>query len=151
MKSFHLLIDTREKTPLEFLDPHILSVAREGMKTGDYTTSDLKDILCIERKRGANELATNICEDRFWREMGRLKEFPHKHIVCEFDWDHVCYYPEFENMPPWKKNKIRIKPAFLISRLAKIVDMGIELHFCEDREKAAKKICDIIQGVYANL
>lgn len=65
-----VVIDTREKKPLEF--PHLQAVS-DTMQTGDYGLQGLPDF-CVERKSIADMVNSLTGErERFWRELERLR------------------------------------------------------------------------------
>ena len=68
-----LIQDTREQTPLQFLN---LPVIVAGLTTGDYSVRGLEDDLCIERK-SLPDLYGSLTSgrERFMRELHRMRSY----------------------------------------------------------------------------
>lgn len=91
----------------------------------------------MERKASVAELAKNITEDRFWREMSRLREFPHKFLLCEFSLNEVLQYPVGSDVPRKRWRYIRVRPPFILAKLSELqIDYGISVVFAGSRENA---------------
>ena len=80
MKSkVHVIRDTREqKTGNGWWFPESSLCAGtvvQTLKSGDYTLEGFEETFVIERKSGTAEIAQNINEGRFVRELERLEEF----------------------------------------------------------------------------
>lgn len=108
-----IIQDTREKNPWIFMD----DVKVEKLKCGDYTTSSLYEILRIERKASTAELYMNLGKktnkDRFYREIEKLKQFPHAFIVCEFPESYLYSFPEKSGIPQKQVSTLRMSSAYL--------------------------------------
>lgn len=74
-----LVVDSREKTPLEF--EHCQSV-QGTLQSGDYSIQGLEDSFCVERKTLA-DLAGSLTRERerFMREMHRLRGFSNAYLL----------------------------------------------------------------------
>lgn len=74
-----LLIDSREKTPLQFWH---CKYKEATLQTGDYSAEGLEERLCIERK-SVPDLAGSLTHERerFMREMHRANGFPNKYLL----------------------------------------------------------------------
>jgi hypothetical protein len=68
--------------------------AEYKLETGDYSLDGYEDIFTIERKGCVGEFKTNLCEDRFYRELERLAEFKYAYIILEFEMDDILRYPD---------------------------------------------------------
>ena len=77
----NIICDTREQKPLTFNEYEDVFTIRKGLKTGDYTVEGFEDRLCIERKQSVSEIASNITQKRFTKELERMAEFPHSFLV----------------------------------------------------------------------
>lgn len=140
-----IIVDTREKTPWEFEK----STSRK-LDTGDYSVEGYEDKICIERKKSVNEISRNIVNDAFWREMERMKEIPHRVIICEFSQQDVIQYPR--NVSFAFRSKIKIGGKFIMSRLRKIQDeYGIEIQFCHNSNIAKTYATDWLTEKYERL
>lgn len=136
-RSFAVAIDTREKKPWELLDPKIIEHEVRKLDTGDYTVIGLEDKLCIDRKASVSEIATNITQKRFVKELERIKEFPHAFIIIEATAQELLDYPHSSDLPPKVKNKIRINGKFLMKCLTKMqIKYGFNVIFAGDRDTA---------------
>jgi len=117
----NIIIDTRErKNPWQFLNTSS-TVCYHKLDTGDYTVEGLEDILCIERKASVAEIAQNVTDDRFKRELERMQEFPYKFIILEFDYRHIDDFPEGSDLPQKIMKNIRTKGPFIIKCLSRIM------------------------------
>ena len=115
-----IIIDTREKTPWYFNSTSATTTFRK-LDTGDYSIDGYEDILCIERKKSVSEIANNITDPRFKRELERMAEFKHKILILEFDYRHIDAFPEGSDIPPKLKKRVRIKGPFIIKCLSRII------------------------------
>ena len=52
--------DTREKQGWDFIFYDNIDIVDQKLDCGDYTTESLKDIVVIERKASATEIANNL-------------------------------------------------------------------------------------------
>jgi ERCC4-type nuclease len=87
-----ILVDSREKNPFKFR----ASASLEGtevvkLDAGDYAIKGHEDLVCIERKQSATELAGNLGKNRarFEREMERMQSFKFKYIIVEDHWSSI--------------------------------------------------------------
>jgi len=125
-----IIIDTREQQPWLFVTKSANIISRK-LDTGDYSIDGWEDKFCIERKKSVSELAKNIVEDRFERELERMSEFLYPFILLEFDYNDIAMYPEGSNLPKRVKSKIRIKEPFIKKRLCEIqIKYNIHIIFC---------------------
>ena len=120
-----ILKDTREQKGWTF-DEVEGNVAVGKLDTGDYTVEGFEGVLCVERKGTFAELAGNLVEDRFWRELERMSKFKHPYVICEFELKDIVNYPY--NMGPLK-DKIKIKGSFLLKKIVEAELMGIRFVF----------------------
>lgn len=74
-----LLVDTREKKPLQF---SYLPAESATLYTGDYSVKGLEECFAVERKSLA-DLAGSLTRerDRFMREMHRLRGYPCAYLL----------------------------------------------------------------------
>lgn len=145
---FQVLKDTREKDGWDFPeDTFCKGTILTTIKTGDYAIKGLEDIACIERKGSIAEFAHNITEDRFERQLERMKEFPHAFIILEFDMFDIINYPNSAKLPPWVKNKIKMKGDAILSKFMEYqIKYGVNIILAGfDGDKVAyrlfKKLC----------
>lgn len=89
----------------------------KGLKTGDYTLEGFENDFVIERKSGTAEIAQNINEGRFIRELERLEEFKYPFLIAECTWDDVLAFPAQSGIPQRVWPKLRVKNTFILRRL----------------------------------
>ena len=79
---FNVIRDTREQKNFWLFANYdeVVNVIDQKLDTGDYTIEGLEENLCIERKHSISELAKNIAEDRFERELERMSKFYYSYL-----------------------------------------------------------------------
>lgn len=80
----NLIVDTQEKTPLDFTDTPGVTTTRAGLMSGDYSILGMEEEFSIERKSLADlvrSLASTAARERFRRELHRLRGFNYAEIV----------------------------------------------------------------------
>jgi len=147
---FNVLIDNKEKTPWDFDGIEYIANANIcHLNTGDYTIEGLEDILCIERKRSVAELAHNVMEKRFVKELERMSEFEYRFLILEFNFRHIEDYPIGSDIPKSKHKNIKVRGPFIMSFLAKIqVNYNIHVIPCGHRTYAEEVACNLMKTVY---
>lgn len=127
------------------------------LQTGDYAFAhniqdkyedgDLSISIVIERKASVSELAGNIVQPRFWREVERLALFKHPYLLLEFSELDVAKYPVGSGLPRYLWKKVRVRAPFIFSKIEQIEKCGIEVVWAEDRQGARKFIEEIYRGL----
>ena len=85
MNKFLVIKDTRERDGWYFKESNYCQgMVDKKLDTGDYSVEGLEDVLCIERKGSVSELANNIVDKRFDRELERMRDFKYKFLILEF-------------------------------------------------------------------
>jgi hypothetical protein len=113
-----VLRDTREQQGWEFpAKAPCLGTELATLKTGDYTLKGYEGVFVVERKFSTGEIAQNIVQDRFERELQRLEEFRFPFLVCEFTLADIISFPANSGIPKFKWRSLRITPQFLMKRL----------------------------------
>lgn len=116
--TYRVLKDTREQEGWDFAaGAHCLGTSPATLKTGDYTLAGYEDVLSVERKRSTGELAGNVLEARFERELERLDDFKYPFLVLEFDLADVASFPANSGIPRPRWKHLRVTPRFLMARL----------------------------------
>ena len=135
--------DTREKDGWEFSQSgYCAGTEQQTIKTGDYTLHGYESHICIERKGSVTELATNITQDRFIRELERMRDFPWRYVLLEFDMDAVMTFPKGTKIPAYKKKFLKIRGPFLLKRIIELQkEYNVPFVFCG---KYAKEVCSSI-------
>lgn len=147
-KEMNIIIDTREKKPWTFAKGSAETTFRK-LDTGDYAIDGLEDVLCIERKQSASEIANNITDSRFERELKRMSEFKYKYLILEFDLRHIDDFPEGSGIPKHLKNKVRVKGPFIIKRLTELsLKYDIHVLYCSNVAYAEHIAYSIMKEVY---
>lgn len=145
---FNIIADTREQQPWEFSSEKIDQVISRKLDTGDYTVEGLEDKLCIERKKSVAELAGNVTDDRFERELERMSEFPHAFLLLEFGIDDIMVYPKGSRIPKHLARKIRVKGPFIMKRLAEMqIQHNVHIVFGGDTDNARYMATSIMKRV----
>lgn len=148
---FDVIVDTREQKNLwSFANyDEVESVIEQKLDTGDYTIAGLEDRLCIERKHSISELANNITEKRFERELERMSQFPHSFLVLEFGLDDVDNYPNVSCIPRKIRNKIKIRGPYIFKKLAEIsIIYGVSVIPCGHPKYAEAMVVSLMKRVY---
>lgn len=137
-----ILIDSREKSPYDFLFYDCVEISRGKLDAGDYTTDILDGVVVIERKASPTEIAVNLGtkknKERIYREFERLKDHEAVYFVCEFSESDVYGYPKNTGLSQAKIDKIRISGAYLMKLLRQIPQDYPNVHivFCGSRDEA---------------
>jgi ERCC4-type nuclease len=150
MGILNIIIDTREKTPWTFeKTTSSEDIVFQKLDTGDYSLEGLEDILCIERKKSVAEIANNITDKRFKRELERMSEFKYKFLILEFDYRHIDDFPEGSDIPKHFQKKVRVKGPFIIKCLSRIMcKYGISVIPCSSAAYAEHIAYSIMKEVY---
>ena len=135
--------DTREKDGWEFTQSgYCAGTEEQTIKTGDYTLHGYEQHICIERKGNVSELATNITQARFERELERMIDFPWRYILLEFDMKEVIEFPKGSKIPAYKRKYMKIKGPFFLKRILELQKKyEVPFIFCGDY---AKEVCSSI-------
>jgi len=143
-----IIVDTREQQPWHFQSFANVVTISQKLDTGDYTLKGFEDVLCIERKMSVPELAKNIIEKRFTKELERMSDFHHSFLILEFDYKHIDNFPNGCGLPQKVKSKIRITPQFIMKRLAEIqVNYDVHILPCSHKLYAENVAMNIMKRV----
>lgn len=147
---YTVIRDTREKEGWYFpITGNCAGMIDKKLDTGDYSILGLEDRLCIERKRSVSEIAGNITQKRFVKEIERIKSYKYKHFIFEFPLEDVINFPQSTRLPPSLIAKIRISSNFLQSVLTKYQEEhDIIIHYCKNKFNAFLKAKEIMETVY---
>jgi hypothetical protein len=124
-KTFQVLRDSREQDEHGWTFPAnesegILGTTVRGLPTGDYTLVGFESVLCLERKGSTGEFAQNVCQDRFERELERMRAFPVRFVVLEFTLDDLWNFPANSGIPRSRWRFLRTTREFLLKRLVEL-------------------------------
>ncbi len=140
---FKVLVDTREKTPWFFATSDYCSgCVKQNLPTGDYTIEGYEHLVCVERKKSVTEIANNIVDERWDRELVRLEKFKYAYIVLEFTTDNVMEYPIGTKIPKRVQDKIKVTGSYIMHKLVgyMIKYPNIKIIFAGDHGKEITEI-----------
>jgi ERCC4-type nuclease len=127
---YRVIRDSREQKGWDFpANKYCSGTIEKALDTGDYSLEGLENRFCIERKGSISELAGNLFEDRFAREIQRLAELEHPYLVLEFELSDVMGFPTTSTIPRYRWSKLKASPAFILMRLNEYMTMGIHVVF----------------------
>lgn len=146
---FNVIVDTREQTPWTFTgSSSIAEIKHQKLDTGDYSIEGLEDILCIERKKSVSELAGNVTDKRFIRELERMAKFRFKFLILEFDYYAIDIFPQGSTIPKSLQSKIKISGAYIMKILSEIqIKYGIHVITCMNSNYAEHVASNIMKRV----
>ena len=149
MNKFLVIKDTRERDGWYFKESNYCQgMVDKKLGTGDYSVEGLEDILCIERKGSVSELANNIVDKRFDRELERMRDFKYKFLILEFGIKDIMSFPHGSDIPKAKWSKIRIKGNFILKKLAEYqTEYGVHVLPCGDKTSAWHMTSSIMKRV----
>ncbi len=128
-----IVIDTREQEPYSF-DPRLAANVRRALPAGDYSVEGLEGLVAVERKTLDDFVCTVIhSRRRFREELRRLAAYRAACVVVEAGVIDVLQ----------KRYQGGAHPnAVLGSALSIILDFGIPVFFCGNRQAA----CHFVQA-----
>lgn len=144
--------DSREKSDQgyfweesEWCDGYLV----QKLDTGDYSIQGLEKELCIERKHSTAELAINVNEERFERELERMAGIKHAFIICEFSLSDVLNFPINSGIPNYRWAKLKVTPKYLLSCITKWqIKYGVKVLFCDDTNGGFEMVSSIMKRFY---
>ena len=144
-----IIADTREQQPWDFQDHDIVEkVISTKLDTGDYSVVGLEDKVCLERKKSVAEVANNVNQDRFWKEMKRMEEFDYRFVLLEFSIDDVLNFPVGSTIPKSKWKYLKVSGNYIMKKLTQIqIDYNIHVVFCGDVDNAQLVAINILKEV----
>lgn len=134
---FKIIVDSREQIPWTFFEDDFCSGSIvQKLDAGDYSIVGFENDFSIERKRNVAEIAGNIVEDRWGRFLDKFNQIPHNFIICEFGVDDILKYPLGSSIPKRRQKYIKIRPPFILSKIAEMQLLGINIIFAGNTENA---------------
>jgi DNA excision repair protein ERCC-4 len=129
-----VVVDTREQEPYAF-DPTFVTTVRRALPAGDYSLEGYEASVAAERKSLEDFVASVIRRrERFERELRALAEYDLGCIVVEAGLGDVAA----------QRYRSGVRPhAVLGAALSIIVDHGVPVFFCGDRQLA----CRFVEGL----
>ena len=122
-RKFTIIRDTREQNGLDWdlniYGEHCDGIFDTKLDTGDYSILGLEQTFVIERKATVAEIAKNVIEDRFVRELQRLAEFKSAHIILQAELNDVLKYPYGANsgIPKNRQREIKMSGKFILKKI----------------------------------
>ena len=137
-KNFNVIVDTREKLPWSLSSSCIRETKYEKLRTGDYSVEGLEEDLCIERKMSVSEIAQNVNQKRFKKELERMMTYRWRYILLEAHMQEVVDYPHASDLPPNVLNKIKVSGSYLLKCINRMeASYGVHFIFCGNSYNAA--------------
>lgn len=129
-----VVVDTREQEPYAF-DPEVVAVVRRALPAGDYSLPGYEASVAVERKSLADFVASVIRgRARFQRELRMLAEYDLGCVVVEGSIEDIVA----------RRYRSGANPNAVIgATLSIIVDHGVPVFFCSDRQLA----CRFVEGL----
>jgi len=129
-----VVIDTREQEPYGF-DRSRVTPVRRSLPAGDYSLVGHETAIAIERKSLEDFVATSTRgRERFARELRTLAAYDFACVVVEASFDDVVAHRYRSDAHP---------NAVFGAILSIVVDHGIPVFFCGDRQIA----CRFVEGL----
>ena len=130
-----IVVDTREKEPYSFPLDGVQTIRRK-LVAGDYSLDGFEERVAVERKSLADFVSTVIhARSRFTRELTRLQEFEAACVVVEAGMDDILAGRYRGHAHP---------NAVFGLTLSIIVDFGIPVYFCGNRQIACRFLYDFL-------
>ena len=149
---FTVIKDTREQEGYFFSAFNTCAgMIERKLDTGDYSIEGLEDKICIERKGCVEELAVNLGQKKyaFLDEIERMKPFPHKFLILEFNVDDVAKFPEETRIPIKNKSSIKITGKYMLKCLFEFALYNdIQILFCGNKYNAFLAVSSILKRVH---
>lgn len=139
-----ILKDTREQKPFNFsFYEDVEAEYNQTLPTGDYTIFGYEDKIIIDRKQSVDEIAANVFDKRFERELERMKSFDEAYILCEFSVSELSNYANKSKNP---HKKLTSKAIFY--RINELEDKyNIKFIFSQNRQEAQEKVIELFRNV----
>jgi DNA excision repair protein ERCC-4 len=128
-----IIIDTREQEPYSF-DPRLAAAVRRALPAGDYSIEGMETLVAVERKTLDDFVSTVIhSRRRFREELRKLASYRTACVVVEAGLADILQRRYQGGAHP---------NAVLGSALSIILDFGIPVFFCANRQAA----CHFVQA-----
>ena len=124
-----IVADTREQEPYAF-DPEAVEVVRRALPAGDYSLPGYEASIAVERKTLTDYVSSVIRgRDRFLRELRLLGDYDLGCVVVEGSLEDITAHRYRSDASP---------SAVLGATVSIIVDHGVPVFFCGDRQQACR-------------
>jgi DNA excision repair protein ERCC-4 len=129
-----VVVDTREQEPYAFGPEHVTTV-RRALVAGDYSLEGHEEAIAVERKSVDDYVASVVsAKERFGRELDVLGSYDLACVVVEATLEDISEHRYRAGVHP---------NAVLGATLSIIVDRGVPVYFCGDRQLA----CRFVEGL----
>lgn len=129
-----VIVDTREQEPYLF-DPACVTVERRALPVADYSLAGYEGTVAVERKSLEDYVSSVVsARERFARELRTLAEYDLGCVVVEATLEDVIEHRYRSGAHP---------SAVFGATLSIIVDHGVPVFFCGDRQLA----CRFVEGL----
>ena len=119
MEKFTIILDSREQKGWTFrASEHCAGSKIQKLDTGDVSIEGMEEIVSIERKLSVSEIAQNLNQKRFFKELERLRTIKHAYIICEFSISDILTYPA--SLPYKVRRKIKMRGPYVLKRLVQL-------------------------------
>jgi ERCC4-type nuclease len=137
-----IIVDTREREPWAF-DPTLAAVERRALPAGDYSIAGLETRVAVERK-SLDDLVSTVIRDRarFGRELRRFDTYDAACIVVE---------ASLADLAAGRFRGAASPASVLGAVIAIIVDTGVPVFFCSDRQLACRFAQDYLLRFHRTL
>ncbi|MCL4852306.1 MAG: hypothetical protein KJZ78_13105 [Bryobacteraceae bacterium] len=134
------IVDTREQDEYSF-DPRLVTVVRRALPAGDYSIARLEERVAVERKTLDDFVSTVIhSRDRFRQELRKLAGYDSACVVVEAGLPDVLQRRYRGGAHP---------NAVLGSTLSIVLDFGVPVFFCSNRQAACHFVQAYLLAVHA--
>lgn len=129
-----VIVDTREQEPYAF-DPELVTTVRRALPVGDYSIEGYEASVAAERKSLEDFVSSVVrARERFGKELRGLAEYDLGYVVVEGSLEDVVARRYRSGAHP---------SAVLGATLPIIVDHGVPVFFCGNRQLA----CRFVEGL----
>jgi DNA excision repair protein ERCC-4 len=130
-----VIVDTREQEPYAFTSERIATV-RRALAAGDYSLEGHETAVAVERKSLDDYVGSVIFDrERFLRELDVLAHYDVACVVVEATLEDIVTHRYRSGAHP---------NAVIGATMAIIVDYGVPVFFCSDRQLARRFVEDLL-------
>jgi ERCC4-type nuclease len=150
MSKFLVIKDSREQLGYDFpQDNYCAGTKIEKVDVGDYSIEGLSHLIFLDRKKSTSELSMNMLEERFDKLLKKASKYKYKFLLFEFDYEDILTYPINSGIPRSQFKRIRVKPAFIASFVARIeIEYGIHIIYAGNADRAEKICYNLLKQIY---
>ena len=148
LEPLHIVIDSREQSPWAW-NPSDAATEIAGLAIGDYSLASDTEIpnrkgvlrpvrFSVERK-SLDDLLNSISTG--W-EHGSIRKFMNapfawRPLLAECDMQDLCFKQVGDEVFPPPHNHPKLRPSFVLRRLAELGSAGVSVYLCGDVQMAA--------------